>query len=372
MQDFVAIGAALPQVIVRYTGIMGVDPYLLEWLACPRHQLPLSEAGSSLSCREGHQYPVVNGIPVLLDEGPQTIWFAENSLKHAWRQQDHRAQDPYYLDTMISPPEQAKFKDFLSRTGDPVDPVVSLLVAATNGVAYRHLVSKLPDYPIPWLRLPSAKGQVLLDVGCSWGRWCIAAARLGYRPIGIDPSLGAVLAARRVGVQLGLDLRFVVGDARSLPFQSGSFDVAFSYSVLQHFSREDAVRAIREIGRTLRAKGRSLIQMPAPLGLRCIYHQARRGFREERGFEVRYWGVPALRRVFTELVGPTSFSVDCFFGIGLQASDLHFMPPLYRAVIRASELLRKTSRLVPGLTYIADSVYVESTRATNPPATAGL
>ena len=31
---------------------------------------------------------------------------------------------------------------------------------------------------------------------------------------------------------------FVVGDARFLPFRSGSFDYVWSYSVLQHFSRE--------------------------------------------------------------------------------------------------------------------------------------
>ena len=40
----------------------------------------------------------------------------------------------------------------------------------------------------------------LLDIGCSWGRWSLAAARKGYSVVGIDPSLGAVMAARRIKI----------------------------------------------------------------------------------------------------------------------------------------------------------------------------
>lgn len=347
-----------------YTHRMAVDPSLLRLLVCPRHAKPLSEAGSSLCCEAGHQYPVVDDVPVLLDDGPQTLWVAEYSLKQAEHRDLDAAEDPYHLDTAgISENERAEVKRLLrSKSVGYIDPLVSLLIGATNGIAYKHLIGKLQEYPIPELRLPPANGQVLLDVGCNWGRWCIAAARLEYTAIGIDPSLGAVLAAKRVAAQLGLNAKFVVGDARSLPFQTGSMDVVFSYSVLQHFSSRDATSAIKEIGRVLQANGRSIIQMPTVLGMRCIYHQARRRFRKARDFEVRYWSIPALRQLFTEYVGRTTFSVDCFFGIGLQVADLRLMPPNLRAVIRAAELLRKTSRVLPWLSYFADSVYVESTR----------
>jgi SAM-dependent methyltransferase len=323
--------------------------------------MPLADLGSCLGCPEGHQYPVVDGIPVLIDQGPQTIWVAEKSLEHGWHREEYEKRDPYHLGTMVSQREQDNFQNLLSRVNG-VDPVVSLLVAATNGIAYTHLIGALENYPIPQLRLPPGNEELLLDIGCNWGRWSIAAARLGYRPIGVDPSLGAVLAARRVATQLGLDIRFVVGDARSLPFSHGTFNIVFSYSVIQHFSREDARKTIQEIGRVLQPKGKCFIQMPTRFGLRCLYHQARRRFREGRGFDVRYWTLPALRRTFGEHVGRTSFSVDCFFGIGLQASDLRFMPPIYRAAIGASELLRASARWAPWLRYVADSVYVESTK----------
>ena len=45
---------------------------------------------------------------------------------------------------------------------------------------YAHLIGSLGDCPIPELCLPPAGADAsLLDVGCSWGRWSMAAARKG-------------------------------------------------------------------------------------------------------------------------------------------------------------------------------------------------
>jgi ubiquinone/menaquinone biosynthesis C-methylase UbiE len=89
-----------------------------------------------------------------------------------------------------------------------------------------------------------------------------AAAKKGYLPVGLDPSLGAILAAKRVANGLGLPFHGVVGDARFLPFRAGSFDVVFSYSVLQHFSKRDARTALEDIRRVLHADGRSIDAAP--------------------------------------------------------------------------------------------------------------
>jgi len=338
-----------------------VEPELLDLLACPVHGESLRETDKGLACPRGHEYPVIDGVPVFLDERPQTIGIAEHSLRAA---KAGAHDDPYFLGTIgIADHERAELsRQLKSAPESGVDPVISLLVGATNGIAYKHLIGTLQDYPIPDIRLPAGNGAILLDIGCNWGRWSIAAARKGYRTIGIDPSLGAVLAAKRLAAKMGLPCRFVVGDARFLPLRPQSVDVVFSYSVIQHFSREDASSAIREVGRVLRQGGRSLIQMPTVFGLRCLYHQARRGFTDGNGFDVRYWTIPALRDLFGKCVGPTSFSVDCFFGIGLQASDLHMMPLPLKVIIGASEALRKTSRWLPQLRYVADSVYVESVK----------
>src|SRR5208283_516447 len=145
---------------------MAVDPGLLERLVCPRHAARLSEVGSTLSCEMGHRYPIVEDVPILLEDGPQTLKVADTSLRQAL----HRdfGHDPYYVDTIgISEDEKTQLREQLGKTGGGIDPVVCSLVSATNGIAYRHLRGKLPEYPIPELRLPPGNGRVLLDVGCN-------------------------------------------------------------------------------------------------------------------------------------------------------------------------------------------------------------
>ncbi len=344
---------------------MSVSSRLFQYLACPQDGKALTESGAYLLCPKGHRYPVVDGVPVLLVEGAQqTLWVAEASLKEAEHYAQEGCQDHYFLSTLgISDEERTSLRQQLANGTGPIDPVISFFVGATNGNAYKHLIGKLSDYPIPELRLPAGNGRVLLDIGCNWGRWCVAAARKGYLPIGIDPSLGAVMAGKRLAKQLGLNAQFVVGDARFLPFRESCLDAVFSYSVLQHLSKEDVISAIREIGRILKPGALSFVQMPTVLGLSCLYHQARRRFRKPRGFEVRYWTVGDLRRLFAGQVGESSLSVDCFFGIGLQPSDLRLMPWSHRVAIRASELLRRASETIRGLSYVADSVYVRSVKA---------
>jgi SAM-dependent methyltransferase len=210
--------------------------------------------------------------------------------------------------------------------------------------------------------LPPGGGRPLLDVGCSWGRWTVAAARRGYDAVGIDPSLGAVMAARRVARQLGVPARFVVGDARHLPFAAGTFASVFSYSVIQHFSRSDAATAVAEIGRVLDRDGVARVQMPTRYGIRCLYHQLRRGFGDGTGFDVRYWLLRDLKQMFTDRVGPSAFEVDGYFGIGLQQSDKHLMTPFRRAVLRASSWMTTASARMSWLIHFADSVYVQSVK----------
>jgi hypothetical protein len=133
--------------------------------------------------------------------------------------------------------------------------------------------------------------------------------------------------------------------------------------VLQHLSRDDVRVAVAGIGRTLASGGTSFVQMPTIFGVRCLYHQARRRFAEGRGFDVRYWTIPALTRLFSRAIGPSTISVDCYFGIGLQRSDFALMTPALKVVLAASEVVRGVSRVVPFLKYVADSVYVTAVKA---------
>jgi SAM-dependent methyltransferase len=180
--------------------------------------------------------------------------------------------------------------------------------------------------------------------------------------VGIDPSLKSIRAAHRVATQLGIEATYLVADGRFLPFRDHSFDQVFSYSVLQHLSKENALTALDEIRRTLRVGGNALIQLPNVYGIRCLYHQIRRGFREARDFEVRYWKPAELLSAFTSRIGESQLSVDGFFSLNVQPSDLHLLPARYRAIVRASEGLRRMSSIFPPLKKVADSLYVSANR----------
>jgi SAM-dependent methyltransferase/uncharacterized protein YbaR (Trm112 family) len=341
-----------------------VDRWFLDNLTCPIDRTALRDDRGDLACAGGHRFPVEDGVPVMLREDvPQTISLADASLRRAKGQlRDERAPDLYLESLGISEDEKRGVLE-LAAHGAGIDPVIAYLVAATNGLTYKHLIGGLTSYPIPEISLPAGHGRRLLDIGCSWGRWSVAAARKGYQAIGIDPSLGAVMAARRLARRLGIDNRYVVADARYLPFPDRSFDATYSYSVLQHMAPDDASAAIAEMGRVLSRGGVARVQMPTRFGIRCLYHQARRGFRQPAGFEVRYWTIPALRTVFGNAIGPAAVDVDCYFGIGLQASDVALLPPRMRRVVRASERLKQASRSLRPLVWAADSVFVEAVRS---------
>ncbi len=333
----------------------------LSYLRCPVSATELTLEGDELVSRAGQRYPIVQGVPVLLAEtNDPTLWVVKASYDSA----RSKPPDPYHEDTLgCSPDELRRLRERLAVAEEsPVDPVVSFMIGATSGYMYEHLVGGVKQLPIPDLRLPAGDGKRLLDIGCNWGRWSIAAARKGYLVFGVDPSLGAVLAARRTAAKLGLDATFVVGDALKLPFAPGSFDQIFSYSVIQHFSKENAEIALREAARVSRPGADLLIQMPNKLGIRCQQHMLQRGYREPKGFEVRYYFPGELVRLFERAYGPSKLEVDGYFGLGIQPADRHLLSGSKRLVIDTSEGLRQISLALPPLRYLADSLYVSSRR----------
>jgi len=227
----------------------------------------------------------------------------------------------------------------------------------THGNLYRG--ARLTRYPVPPFPLPGGDGRTLLDIGCNWGRWTIAAARAGWRPTGIDLAKKSVGAARRVAEQLGVEAEYVVGDARELPFGDESFDAVFSYSVLQHLAKEDVPRAVAEVRRVLRPGGVVWVEMPNARGALNLVRQARRGFSAGAGQDVRYWTLAELRRTFGT-IGPVAVSADGFLTINPQTADLDLLRPRSRAVVRVSETLRRASERVPLLVRVADSVVVHA------------
>jgi SAM-dependent methyltransferase/uncharacterized protein YbaR (Trm112 family) len=324
-----------------------LHPWLAENICCPRDRGPLTLNGRTLACASGHAFPIVDGVPVmLLDDKPNTEPIFEETLKLA-AQDNPPFMDPYT--TPLAPGE--------------IDGIAQRLVAGSCGRMYIPLINKLKRYPIPHLRLKPSNGGRILDIGCAWGRWSLAAASLGYRSVGIDPSIYNVFAARRIAKQLGYPENiYLVADGRYLPFVDGCFEVVFSYSCLQHMDEEDVRVVLHESRRTLNPAGVSLIEMPNKWGLWNLFVRMKRGFRTPTYTSVHYWSPTHLVTTFNECIGPTKLAVDGFFTIDPQISDLDMLPLRYKFVVLISEGLRRISDFIPGLKYLADSLYVVSSR----------
>ena len=133
-------------------------------------------------------------------------------------------------------------------TADPCGPEAS-------GI---HALMKARREYAPWMadQLDYARsaGLEVLDVGCGQGIDVCEFALAGASVTGIDLTPRHVELAQRHVEEAGIEATIVQGDAESLPFLGGSFDVVVSNGVLHHTPDMDT--ALREIHRVLRPGGR--------------------------------------------------------------------------------------------------------------------
>lgn len=106
-------------------------------------------------------------------------------------------------------------------------------------------------------------GQHILDLGCGYGRYTIPLAEMGYEIDGIDLTPSLVSKARGIAKEHNLNINFTIGDMRSLPFASESYDVIISMwnTFSELYELVDQNRAIEEMLRVLRNKGFAIIEV---------------------------------------------------------------------------------------------------------------
>lgn len=110
-----------------------------------------------------------------------------------------------------------------------------------------------PGAQIFYERLGIAPGARLLDVGCGAGQVAFIAARGGAVVTGCDIAENWIEKAQKRAFSEGLTAVFEVGDAESLPYRDGEFDVVVSMVGAMFAPRPDLVAA--EMKRVCRAGG---------------------------------------------------------------------------------------------------------------------
>jgi demethylmenaquinone methyltransferase/2-methoxy-6-polyprenyl-1,4-benzoquinol methylase len=104
------------------------------------------------------------------------------------------------------------------------------------------------------LRLPT--GSLVLDIACGTGDLCRELKKQGHRPVGLDVSMGMLVAARTKAP-------LVQGDALALPFPDGSVDGITCGFALRNVV--DLEKTFTEMRRVLRLGGRvAMLEVAQP------------------------------------------------------------------------------------------------------------
>ena len=100
------------------------------------------------------------------------------------------------------------------------------------------------------------KVQKILDVGTGTGLLSLILAEMGYDVVGIDLSEEMIRRAKEKAADRGVELKikFKVGDAEALPFESGVFDAIVNRAVL--WTLPEPKKALDEWKRVLKPGGK--------------------------------------------------------------------------------------------------------------------
>jgi ubiquinone/menaquinone biosynthesis C-methylase UbiE len=112
-----------------------------------------------------------------------------------------------------------------------------------------------------WRLLELERGIDLLDLACGHGRIANRLAERGARVTGLDVTARFLERARAAAAAGGLEVDYVEGDMRSLPWPDASFDRVISwFTSFGYFEDDDNRRVLAEACRVLRPGGKLLIE----------------------------------------------------------------------------------------------------------------
>ena len=112
-----------------------------------------------------------------------------------------------------------------------------------------------------WRLLDLEPGMEVLDLACGHGRIANRLTQRGARVTGLDATPLFLEHARRDAAERGVDVDYVSGDMRSLPWPEHRFERVISwFTSFGYFDDIDNQKVLAEAHRVLRPSGRLLIE----------------------------------------------------------------------------------------------------------------
>ena len=190
-------------------------------------------------------------------------------------------------------------------------------------------------------------GREVLDAGCGGGAYVNFLSSKGLDVTGID-KFEMFIGKTRVRDYKGT---FTIGDLTDLPFRDKSFDVSYSFDVLEHI---DDIAAIQELARVTRH--RVIVAVPQEddffirFGLTFLHYQDQTHLRNYTDQALRVLAdrvAPAQVTVFPELAVPASYLLNEMMVVE-DTSGTNFAFRIFQTVTR-----RIRRRILRGMTFKA-------------------
>lgn len=124
------------------------------------------------------------------------------------------------------------------------------------------------EFAYVWRQLRLGAGARILDLGSPKDLAAILAKHRGYEVVATDILPEAIALSERYARAQCLDgygagrVHSEIQDGRALPYEDGSFDAAYSVSVLEHIPDHGDSAAVRELIRVVRPGGLVVVTVP--------------------------------------------------------------------------------------------------------------
>jgi len=113
-----------------------------------------------------------------------------------------------------------------------------------------------------WRLLELAPGLEVLDLACGHGRIANRLAARGVRVTGLDATAPFLERARADAAARGVEVEYVEGDIRSLPWREPSFDAVVCWFTSFGYHEDDELRGVlRGVRAALRPGGRFVLDL---------------------------------------------------------------------------------------------------------------
>lgn len=138
-------------------------------------------------------------------------------------------------------------------------------------------------------------GKKVLDLGCGYGRDAAYYVKKKNKVTGVDLSKIAIRNCKNSFKKQKLRARFIIANAKRLPFKANSFDVVHSASLLHFFNKRDIRSVLREAKRVLAPGGLFFSNLPSTKDFRNRHEAGKRFLKSTRYF---YKSAAEVRRLF--------------------------------------------------------------------------